>query len=689
MSFRQHRFSKPAAGAFLAVLCGLALWGTPLGDRWVNASYDHLFRFGARTVTNQVVLILMDNESFDFYQQKRGQPWDRALHAELLNRLANDGCGLVVLDAWFHQAGDPPSKDQVLAEALRRQSNVVLMAEPGSLVLHHAKGPIPDADAARPLLPTEKLLSAANTNWGIAWLDWDRDLIIRRHWPFPAPGPVGLPSLPWTAARLAGTQLPAEQQEQWLRYYGRNGAWDSLSYRLAMTQRTNYFRNKTVFIGNKPQSSVPEDGEEDKVSTPYTHWTSEAVGGVEIMATAFLNLVNGEWLRRPARWTEISVLLLTGTLLGGALCQVRRGRAFGLAAGTALLVMVAGVWLSHATNYWFPWLVIAGGQVPCALAWALVVAKAGVPASEQTTLISPIAVQPEQASPKTGPLLPVPDAPDYEVFNPPFGQGAYGRVWLVQNAIGQWQALKAVYRAHFGSQSKPYDREFNGIRRYKPISDGHPGLLRVDFISKKKSQGYFYYVMELGDGLQPGWEQSPSAYTPRDLATVRARADGGRLPARECLRIGIGLAEALDFLHGHSLTHGDIKPQNIIFVGGQPKLADVGLVAEVRPAGEQHTRVGTPGYMPPPPEPPGTPQADLYGLGMVLYVIFTGRDPDFFPSIATTLVDNANPADFMRLNAVILRACQPDLTKRFASAREMADALRQTQRALEAGALGS
>ena len=53
--------------------------------------------------------------------------------------------------------------------------------------------------------------------------------------------------------------------------------------------------------------------------------------------------------------------------------------------------------------------------------------------------------------------------------------------------------------------------------------------------------------------------------------------------------------------------------------------------------------------MPPPPERPGTPQADIYALGMVLYVMSTGRAPTFFPEIATTLVQNAEPGDFLPL----------------------------------------
>src|ERR1051325_10458626 len=100
-------------GAALAVLCGLILWGTPIGDFWENASYDYQFRFGSRAVSNQVMLIQMDNQSYsDLVQerydpQKQGsQPWDRSLHAQLLQRLAKGGASLVVMDIFFSKTND-------------------------------------------------------------------------------------------------------------------------------------------------------------------------------------------------------------------------------------------------------------------------------------------------------------------------------------------------------------------------------------------------------------------------------------------------------------------------------------------------------------------------------------------------------------------------------------------------------
>ena len=100
------------------------LWATPLGEPWLNASYDYLFRFGAHAVTNRVTLILMDNEAFDQFHQTRGQPWDRGLHARLLNRLADDGCALVVFDSFFssNRATRPRTKPSLKRCAVNRTS---------------------------------------------------------------------------------------------------------------------------------------------------------------------------------------------------------------------------------------------------------------------------------------------------------------------------------------------------------------------------------------------------------------------------------------------------------------------------------------------------------------------------------------------------------------------------------------
>ena len=687
-------YFRPVTGAALAVLAGLLLWGTPIGDWWEHASFDYQFRFSSRAVTNQVVLIQLDNQAYRDLNQDRydpnkpgSMPWDRKLHKDLLNKLADGGASLVVMDIFFGKTNDPTVAKN-LADAMARQKNLVLMAEPAEVV--H-----PKLDGLEVTLPADIFLQAARTNWGIAWLDHDLDWIVRKQWPFPSPGPSTPPlfySLPWKAALVAGAKLDeSAPRERWLRYY-HEGAFERISYRHALLEEpAKNFHDKIVFIGNQPEFTAPDKMEQDKFRTPFTRWTNESYGGVDINITAFLNLMNHEWLERPPMWLEGIVVVLAGVLLGGTLCKLQPLPAIGTALGVAIAVTLGSVSWSYFGNHWFPYLVIAFGQVPVALLWAIF-----MPAFhrvEETLTIATMINEYRSAQSKSGQTAPkpisktpkdeLPDTPDYELFDPPFGEGAYGKVWVVRNAVDQWQALKVIYLSKFDNNTDPFDREFNGISRYKPISDKHPGLLRVDFVTRKR-EGYFYYVMELGDALNPGWERNPSSYKPRDLSSIRARAENRRLPVRECIRIGIALSDALEFLHQQGLTHRDIKPQNIIFVKGHPKLADVGLTAEIRPADAERTFVGTPGYMPPPPERPGTPQADIYALGMVLYVMSTGRTPTFFPEIATTLIQEPETANFLPFNNIILKACDPDTTRRYRSAADLRDALSELEKTLPA-----
>ena len=671
-SFTQTKAFRPLIGAIIATVCGLLLWQSRLGGRWIWESYDCLFQFGSHPVTNQeVVLIQMDNAAYADLQlnQSRDHLWDRAIHARMLNKLADDDCPLVVFDIVLKNARTPES-DQALARAMGRLNNIVLAGE------EQEGAAQPEEVSVERIKPSELFLTAAKTNWGLTPLSTaDSDLVVRRQAPFPNPGSD--PDVPDVAARLYHARLSEEPSEKWIRYYGERGPWATLSYHVALSEPPGYFRGKIVFIGNEPNDPHPKDGEIDKFSTPFTASSGKAVGGVQILATTFLNLVNGDWLRRPDKTTEGMIILIFGIVCGAVPSLFRRVGVFATSILGIVLIFIAVIYLYHHFNYWFPWLIVAGAQIPCAFIWAWtsadrspVLEKKAVPKDKTIRLQFPEEIAPE--------------IPNYELIDPPLGKGGFGKVWLARNAIGQWQAVKVVYQSNFGDNTKPYEAEFNGIKRYKPVSEQHSGLLRVELVSLKKTEGYFYYIMELGDSQTPGWEQQPSLYKPLDLENLRRSSPNGRLKPAECLRICISLAETLDYLHNQSLIHRDIKPSNVIFVKGRPKLADVGLIAQARTASQVHTFVGTPGFMPPPPEPPGTVVSDIYALGMLLYVISTGSDPKSFPQLSATLLEKSSHADFMRINEVILKACHPDPLQRFQSVGDMLQALREADKALKA-----
>jgi len=277
------------------------------------------------------------------------------------------------------------------------------------------------------------------------------------------------------------------------------------------------------------------------------------------------------------------------------------------------------------------------------------------------------AVKGESTSPpSTTSARPIPQIPDHELLRC-IGRGSYVEVWLARSALGFHRALKIVYRATFDSD-RPYEREFEGIRKFEPVSRSHQSQVDILHVGRNDAAGCFYYVMELADDQQTGARIDPAQYEPKTLRSELKQR--GRLPFQECRDIALALTTALGHLHKHGLVHRDVKPSNIIFVNGLPKLADIGLVATVDAT---CSFVGTEGYLP--PEGPGSPQADLYSLGKVLYEISTGKDRREFPELPVSADANDDETGTRELNEIILRACEKDVRKRYTSAEQMREEL--------------
>ena len=262
-----------------------------------------------------------------------------------------------------------------------------------------------------------------------------------------------------------------------------------------------------------------------------------------------------------------------------------------------------------------------------------------------------------------------PVIPDHQILRK-IGEGSYGEVWLGKGVTGAFRAIKVVRRADFEDEPS-FEREFNGILRFEQISRENQGLVNILHVGRNREDGFYYYVMELGDDVEKGRDINPVDYEPRSLRTDTLRK--GRLPMEECLNIGIVLADALNFLHDKDLVHRDIKPANIIFVNGQAKLADIGLVA---PAG-RGTFVGTMGFVP--PEGPGSQAADIYSLGMVLYEISSGNDRMDFPEVPDDLPDENAQKLWRSLNSVLCAACAPLADERYRTAKDLRDALKDVK----------
>jgi hypothetical protein len=143
----------------------------------------------------------------------------------------------------------------------------------------------------------------------------------------------------------------------------------------------------------------------------------------------------------------------------------------------------------------------------------------------------------------------------------------------------------------------------------------------------------------------------------------------GPLPATEAAAIVDGVLAALEAVHERGVVHCDLKPANILLgPAGQPKIADFGI-ARGGPATVRLDRgaEGTPGFMAPEQAAGGrvTPGTDLYAVGVLLGAISRELPPS--------------------LRRVQQRACQPDPGRRWRSARQMREALRQALSGTAAG----
>ncbi|MDQ1378274.1 MAG: eukaryotic-like serine/threonine-protein kinase [Acidimicrobiaceae bacterium] len=176
----------------------------------------------------------------------------------------------------------------------------------------------------------------------------------------------------------------------------------------------------------------------------------------------------------------------------------------------------------------------------------------------------------------------------------------------------------------------------------------------------------------------------------------------GPLGFGEAEELGRQLLDALASAHRSGMLHRDIKPRNVLVAApGIWKLGDFGIAKSIE-AGDDPALtatglvVGTPAYLPPErlAGRPATVASDIYGVGVVLYQAVSGQSP-FEPGVPLPALASSEPWPLRErrpdiapaLDAVIKRAMARDPSARFASAAEMAAALRAASAESAAGVL--
>src|SRR5262245_41158554 len=266
------------------------------------------------------------------------------------------------------------------------------------------------------------------------------------------------------------------------------------------------------------------------------------------------------------------------------------------------------------------------------------------------------------------------------------GRGAMAVVYLGRDPqINRVVAIKALPLAREFS-----DEELDEARRRffrEAESAGrlnHPGIVTV--YDAGEDQGLAYIAMEYLTG------QPLSEFT--DSSTL--------LPASVVTELIARVADALSHAHRLNVVHRDIKPANIVYDGDTDglKITDFGI-ARLTDSGTTKTGIvlGTPSFMSPEQLEGRTVQgtSDLFSLGVSLYQLLCGQLPFRADSMTGLMFKIANdqppPLRSVRpdlpglLEAIINRAMQKLSADRFQAGTEMATALRNCSRLLQAQGL--
>ncbi len=290
------------------------------------------------------------------------------------------------------------------------------------------------------------------------------------------------------------------------------------------------------------------------------------------------------------------------------------------------------------------------------------------------------------------------------------GRGGFGEVWQAAAPGGTEVAVKIIPLA--GRQGR---KEFRALQRVKRIR--HPNLVPILAYWLKGDDGRMLDnslstapLLETSEAPSKGSAAAPPLAPlpkPAELVIAMGLADKSLFDRlRQCREQGMegiprdellgymeDAAEAIDFLNQPvhnlgtgpvSIQHCDVKPHNLLIVGGAVQVCDFGLARVMGAIQAATLTAGTIAYAAPEclKEGKPSPTSDQYSLAVSYVELRTGMLPyenETFAAVTSSALKGT--LELARLapteRAVVRRATNPDPAKRFRTAGEMVMALRE------------
>ncbi len=195
------------------------------------------------------------------------------------------------------------------------------------------------------------------------------------------------------------------------------------------------------------------------------------------------------------------------------------------------------------------------------------------------------------------------------------GQGGMGSVYVASDRElgGQLIALKVLHREMMQDKTL-VERFLQEVTLMHRVS--HPNVARTFRVGHDDNLVYFTMELISGVGLD------------HILDEIEVT---GNIPPHRIALIGLQITAGLTAIHAADILHRDLKPQNVLVTDdGTVKITDFGIA---RPSDSKLTKhnelLGSPHYIAPEMwlGQKLTPSVDIYGFGIILYELVTGRIP--------------------------------------------------------------
>jgi len=349
--------SQRAQTVFLGGLTVLLIWVASLTRPWqaVEQQIFDLFTSisAPRSSTVPLVILAIDEPSFQELQIQ--WPFPRRLHAQVLDRLRQDGALAVGFDVVFAEPSNPQD-DGALAQAIQNAPPVVLgatreLTESGNASLWTEVPPLPEFLQAGAIAGQSRVVP-------------DDDFVVRQRDSGGDTFAAQLATIYQAHHPANSSAMQASRSEDTadlMAYAGPRGTFDTRSYYQALEPGllpAGFFKNKLVLIGRSVRTaSELNRSQADMFNSPFSVVDSNdrLFPGVEIQANLISNRIQGDGLHTVnPHWSLAWILLTALALVSMAWRRVHPGMTVALATLLATATPLLSYWLFAVQRLWLP-----------------------------------------------------------------------------------------------------------------------------------------------------------------------------------------------------------------------------------------------------------------------------------------------------------------------------------------------